>query len=239
MKLSEAVSAKREKPAPDVPVIRIVLIDDHELLRAGISSLISANEGFRVVGEAKEKIQAIACVTQEQPDVILLNMEFESGNALPMIPDLLGACPTSRVAVLTDSKDPEIHRRAILLGVLGIISTDDPPNLLIKAIARVHAGGAWFDRSVTANMIGELLNPTKRRKLSGDAKKIAALSEREREVIRLVGAGLKNKQIGERLFISDVTVHHHLTSIYSKLQLRDKFELLIYAWRHGLADLPH
>ncbi len=234
--LSEVAARPRsENRVPKASGVRIVLIDDHLLLRAGISSLISATDGYSVVGEARDKAQAIACIKHAQPDVILLNIELKCEDALEMVPDLLAACKTSRLAVLTDSQDPHSHRRAIHLGAAGVISKDDPPSLLMKAIARIHAGGAWL---VTASMLGELLTPNKRQKTSTEGRKIATLTEREREVIRLAACGLKNKQIGERLFISAVTAHHHLTSIYSKLEVSDRLELLIYAYRHGLAELP-
>jgi len=239
MKLTEVVAPTNSKNGlKNASGIRIVLVDDHELLRAGINSLVSATDGFRVVAEARDKAQAVACVEREQPDVILLNIDLKSGDGLEMVPDLLAACKTSRLAVLTDSHDPDIHRRAILFGATGVISEDEPPAILLKAIARVHAGSAWLDRSIAASLIGELLTPNKGQKARSEAKGIATLSERELEVIRLVGWGLRNKQIAERLFISDITVHHHLTSIYSKLEVRDRFELLIYAYRHRLAELP-
>ncbi len=226
---------RTENRVPDASEVRVVLIDDHVLLRAGISSLISASHGFSVVGEARDKSQAIAYIRHQQPDVILLNIELKSGDGLEMVPDLLAAGKESRLAVLTDSRDPEIHRRAILLGASGVISKDDPPSLLLRAIARVHAGGAWL---VTAGILGELLRPNRRKEVAPERKKIAALTQREREVIKLAGCGLKNKQIGERLFISGVTVHHHLTSIYSKLEVKDRVELLMYAYRNGLAEPP-
>jgi len=227
--------SRSENRVPDASGVRVVLIDDHVLLRAGISSLISASDGFSIVGEAKDKSQAIAHIKHQQPDVILLNIELKSGDGLEMVPELLAACQKSRLAVLTDSRDPEIHRRAILLGASGVISKDDPPSLLLKAIARVHAGGAWL---VTAGILGELLSPKRRKEVSPERKKTAGLTQREREVIKLAGCGLKNKQIGERLFISAVTVHHHLTSIYSKLEVNDRVELLMYAYRNGLAEPP-
>ncbi len=248
MKLVDVASKKKKNRVPDASAIRIVLIDDHELFRAGIGALIRATEGLQIVGDAGDRGQAIDGVKRHQPNVILLNVEMKYGDGLEMVPELLAACPTSRLAVLTDSKDPETHRRAIVLGAVAIISKDDPSKLLTSAIQRIHAGGVWLDRSVGGSVIGGLLNPNSRWKVSGDSEialtdsrdseKITTLTEREREVIRLVGMGLKTRQIGERLFISDITVHHHLTSIYSKLELKDKVELLIYAYRHRLAELP-
>jgi DNA-binding NarL/FixJ family response regulator len=140
--------------------------------------------------------------------------------------------------VLTGSGDPELHRQAVHLGAIGVLSKDKPAEILIKAIERIHAGEAWLDRTMTATVLREMSPRNRNRNQDPEEIKIASLTDREREVIKLVGEGLKNKQIAERLFISDVTVHHHLTSVYSKLEVADRLELLIYAYRHGLAELP-
>jgi two-component system, NarL family, nitrate/nitrite response regulator NarL len=229
---------KNADPELNTDEVRIVLVDDHELIRAGIRSLIGEKDGFLVVGEANDKSQAASVVQCEQPDVVLLNMELQAGDGLELISAIHEACETARVVVLTDSQDPETHRKAAVLGAIGIVSKERSPDLLMKAIARVHAGEAWLDRSITASVLVELSPRNKNRQVSHDEKKIATLTGREQEVIKLVGEGLKNKQIAERLFISDITVHHHLTSIYSKLEVTDRLELVIYAYRNGLATLP-
>jgi len=232
-------TSKSNFPVSRASGVRIVLIDDHEVFRAGMRSLISAKRDFRIAGEAKDKAEAIELVKREQPDVILLNIEMIFGDGLEMIPALFAACKTSRLAVLTGSKDPEIHRQAMELGAIGVISKEDPPDLMMHAITRIHGGGVWLDRYVTARMLGSLSAQNKRQNLSSDGKRIQALTGRERDVIKQVGFGLNNKQIAERLFISAITVHHHLTSIYSKLEVADRVELLVYAYRNRLADLPH
>ena len=229
---------KNADPEPSIDEVRIVLVDDHELIRAGIRSLFDEKDGFLVVGEANDKSQASSVVQCEQPDVVLLNMELRAGDGLELIPAIHVACETARVVVLTDSQDPETHRKAVLLGAIGIVSKERSPEVLMKAITRVHAGEAWLDRSITASVLVELSPRNKNRQVSPDERKIATLTGREQEVIKLVGEGLKNKQIAERLFISDITVHHHLTSIYSKLEVTDRLELVIYAYRNGLATLP-
>jgi len=221
-----------------VSKIRVILVDDNELFRAGMKALISAKEEFAVVGEARDKAQALSIIEQEQPDVILLNAELKGDGGLEMISDLMSECETSRLAVLTGSGDPEIHQQAMSRGAIGVISKDDSPDLLMNAIKRVHAGGVWLDRFVTAEMLRNLSSGNKDQNTGREGADTASLTKREREVIRLVGEGLKNKQIAERLFISDVTVHHHLTSIYSKLRVKDRLELIVYAYRNRLAELP-
>jgi len=197
--------------------------------------MVSTAMGFCVAGEARNRAQAIDLVKRERPDVILLNIDLKSGDGLGMIPELLSACKLSRLAVLTGSRDPEIHRQAMLLGGIGIISTEDSPDLLMNAIARVNQGKVWIDRDVTAKMLANLSTPVE---LSPEGKKIATLTERERQVIKMAAMGMKNRQIGRALFISEVTIHHHLTSIYSKLEVEGRLELIVYAYRNRLADLP-
>lgn len=115
---------------------------------------------------------------------------------------------------------------------------DQSFEVLAKAIERIYAGEMWLDRSMTAALIEELSRRREANKTNPEAAKIETLTEREREVIAAVGEGLKNKEIGERLFISDITVRHHLTSIYSKLEVSDRLELIIYAYRHNLVPIP-
>jgi len=110
-------------------------------------------------------------------------------------------------------------------------------DLLLKAIKKVHAGEVWIDRSMMSSVLSDVRSE-RHEETDPEAPKIASLTPREREVIALVSEGLKNKLIGERLFISETTVTHHLSSIFSKLDVSDRLELIIYAFRHGLAKIP-
>ena len=227
---------KNQAPQSATSNVRVLLVDDHLLFRAGMKLLICEKKGYLVVGEASSRTEALALVKSEEPDIILLSSELNESGALEMIPELFAAYEESRVLVLTGSRDPEINRRAVVLGAMGVISKEKPAETLMKAIEKIHLGEAWLDRFLTASLLGEL-SPRKK-KPDPQQQKIESLTQREREVIKLVGEGLKNKQIAERLFISDITVHHHLTSVYSKLEVTDRLELLIYAYRNGLADIP-
>jgi DNA-binding NarL/FixJ family response regulator len=118
---------------------------------------------------------------------------------------------------------------------MGIVLKEHAPYQLLKAIMKVHDGEVWIERSMMGSMIHELNKPNT---VDPEITKIESLTDREREVIALVGEGLKNKQVGERLFISETTVTHHLSSVFSKLDVSDRLELIIYAFRHGLAKMP-
>ena len=218
--------------------IRIVLVDDQLLFRAGMKSLISRSTGMTVVGDAGTRAEALAVVQREQPDIVLLDLRLQGQSVIDFLPELVAAAENTKIVLLTSTRDPEVQHKAVRMGAKGLLSKDSSFDMVAKAIARVHEGEAWLDHSMTAMVLDELVRRREAKKLNPEEAKIAALTAREREVISAVGEGLKNKQIGKRLFISDVTVHHHLTSIYSKLDVSDRLELIIYAYRHGLASIP-
>ena len=218
--------------------IRVVHIDDQLLFRVGIRSLIGHSESIQVVGDAGTRAEALTLVQSVQPDVILLDLTLRGESGLDFIPDLMEAAERAKVLILTGVSDPGMHRKAVRLGAKGLVLKDTPVEVLTKAIEKVHAGEVWLDRTTTAAVLDELSCKKDAQRLDPEEVKIGALTEREREVISAVGEGFKNKQIGERLFISDVTVRHHLTSIYGKLGVSDRLELVIYAYRHGLVPIP-
>jgi len=218
--------------------IRVVIIDDQMLFRVGIQSLMDKGKALTCVGDAGSRSEALAVIERTQPDVILLDMNLRGECALDFLPDLLATNGGAKVLMLTGNRDEGLQRKAMRMGARGLVMKDQSFDVLAKAIERVYAGEMWLDRSMTAAVIEELSRRQEAQKTNPDAAKIETLTEREREVITAVGEGLKNKEIGERLFISDITVRHHLTSIYSKLEVSDRLELIIYAYRHGLVPIP-
>jgi DNA-binding NarL/FixJ family response regulator len=229
---------KNQAVKPAASEVRIVLISRLELFRAGIRSLLQSREGFKVVGEAAGESDGLEVVKREQPDVTLLGTDANEGKGLELLPKILSAAEATRVVILSDSPDPELTQKAIRLGAIGVVSKDKPADILIKAVERVHAGEAWVDRSTIAAVLGDFSPAKRNRKQDPKEARIASITARERDVIHLVGEGLSARQIAERLFISEVTVHHHLTSIYSKLKVTGRLELLIFAYRNGLAEIP-
>ena len=218
--------------------IRILLIDDHVIVRAGLRMLIENHKGMVVVGEAGTRIDALAIAAREKPQVILLDLDMGNESGLDFLRELLDAAAGARVVMLTGVRDPEAHRRAVHLGAMGLVLKDKATEVLIKAIEKVHAGEVWLDRSLTASVLSEMSQAREIRRADPDTRRISSLTDREREIVGLVCEGLKNKQIGDRLFISEATVRNHLTSILSKLELSDRFELALYAYRHHLAKPP-
>lgn len=218
--------------------IKILLVDDHAAMRSGLHLLIESYSGFKVVAEVGNHAEALEATRRHQPDVILLDLSLgDDKSGLDVLSDLLSVGDQTRVLVLTGVRDVEMHNRAIHLGAKGLIMKERGSEELIKAIEKVHMGEVWFDRSTISRVLDEVIRPLAKHKIDPEAMKINSLTKRELEIVRLVGEGNKNKQIAERLFISETTVRHHLASIFSKLDVSDRLEVLIYANRHSLAKL--
>lgn len=215
--------------------ISVMIVDDHVVIRSGLRMLIEHDQQMRVVAMAGNQAEALERAASERPDVIVLDLVLGDEDALSFLPELCQASPTSRVLVLTGVQNPDAHRSAIRRGAMGIVLKEHAADQLLKAIEKVNKGEVWIERSMMGSMIQELSRPAM---VDPELAKIETLTEREREVISLVGEGLKNKQVGERLFISETTVTHHLSSVFSKLEVSDRLELIIYAFRHGLAKMP-
>jgi DNA-binding NarL/FixJ family response regulator len=215
--------------------INIMIIDDHVVIRSGLRMLIEHDQRMRVVAQAGNRMEALERAASERPDVIILDLVLGDDDGLAFLPELCQASPNSRVLVLTGVPNPDSHRRAIRRGAMGIVLKEHAADQLLKAILKVNDGEVWIERSMMGSMIQELNKPAA---VDPEVTKIDSLTDREREVIALIGEGLKNKQVGERLFISETTVTHHLSSVFSKLEVSDRLELIIYAFRHGLAKMP-
>ena len=197
--------------------------------------LIDQNSAMKVVGVAGNRAEALALAASQQPDLILLDILLGDDDGLAFLPELREAVANVRVLVLTGLRSSESKRRAMLAGAMGVVLKENAAEVLIKAIHKVHEGEVWLDRSMMGSVLEEM---TQTAEIDPEQAKIASLTDREREVIGLIAEGLKNKQIGQRLFISETTVTHHLSSIFAKLDVSDRLELTIYAFRHRLARLP-
>jgi two-component system response regulator DegU len=230
---------RSQSPAAVEGKVRIAVIEEHQLFRQGLCLLLSQHSELKVVGDAGAWTEALSLIRREQPDVVIIAISPENSDGINLLPQIFEVSEATKVLVLLESGDQELPRRAMRLGAAGVLFKNKSADMLVKAIECINAGEAWLDRSTTASLLRELSPRSRTVKRDPEEAKIASLSQREREVIQFVGKGLKNKQIAEALFISDITVHHHLTNIYSKLEVTDRLELLIYAYRNGLAELPH
>jgi len=216
----------------------VLLVDDHRILCAGVRMLLESQPGMVVIGEASCRASALAMAAREQPDLILFDLDLGGEMALDCIPDLLAAAHKARVLILTGMRDPELHCQAVRLGAMGLVLKEKAAEVLLQAVEKVMAGEAWLERGMMAAVLGSMARPSTAQGANPEAGKIARLTDREREVVALVCEGLRNKQIAERLYISDTTVRHHLTAIFAKLAVSDRLEMVLYAYRHGLAKPP-
>lgn len=223
------------KPLPRP--IRVLLIGGHTMMRSGLRMVIDSQPGLTVIGEAANDNEALYAARQ-CPDIILIDLDQECDNSLALLSQLQLIAKSARVLVITDHRNPKTHLCAMHMGVMGLVLKEKSAEVLIEAIKKVYDGEVWLDGSLSASLFNELLHVDQTSSADPESNKIATLTEREREVVALVCEGLKNRQVGERLFISEVTVRHHLTSIFDKLGVSGRLRLMNYAYSHNLAKLP-
>ena len=214
-----------------------MIVDDQLVVREGLRMLIESQSGMKVVAMASTRTEALQILTQHTCDLIILDLELGGHSALSFIPQLREAAKNARIVLLTGVRDTETHQKAAQLGAMGVVLKEDAADLLLKAVVKVYQGEAWFDRVTVGNLLWRWSSQEKE-SIDPQQKKIASLSERELQVIELIAQGLKNRQIAERLFISPTTVTHHLSSIYSKLGVSDRLELVVFAFANKLAKMP-
>jgi len=224
--------------SPNPPTVKIMIVDRNKLGREGLTKLILDQPGLQVVAEAEDCADGCPLAALKQPDVILLDLDLVTENGLDVLPGLLGSSRESRVLVLAHRADREAQRKAMLLGAMGVIGMGEGIEVLTKAIEKVHEGEVWYNRAEMGGILKEILQNINRKRSDPVAVNIATLTAREHEVIHLISDGLRNKEIGEKLFISETTVRHHLSSIFDKLEVSNRLELIIFAFSEGLASLP-
>lgn len=218
--------------------IRIFMIDRDKLVREGVRMLMLDKPIFKMVGEADSRREALARIQQTQPDIVLLDLDLGPEDGLDVLNAILMLSLQVRVIVVTQAKDADRHRKAMVLGAMGVVLKDSGSDILFKAIEKVHAGEIWYNRSKMGGVLRDIIQAANGRTANPITARIESLTPREHEVIALVSLGLKNRDIGERLFISETTVRHHLTSVFEKLQVSNRLELIIFAFGQGLARLP-
>jgi len=218
-------------------VVRVGLVESHTLFRDAIRTLLNESGEILVVGEASDAAGVLAMIAEQKPDALLFVMNGNAEHALSMLSRISDIADQTNVLVATDQDDPVLHMHAIELGARGVVMLDQSGQLLIKALRKVCEGEVWLDRVRTAGMVNRL---TRRRSADQDPEmvKIESLTTREREIVTLVTEGLTNKEIAARLFISEATARNHLTSILDKLDVTDRFQLTVYAFRRGLVLCP-
>ena len=224
----------------NLPVIRVLLIDDQNLFRDGIATLLSAQPDLEIAGCADTLSTATEVLRTLQPDVALVGWPASSANGQKIFATIHESRLKTRVIMLVNDDVKEDFVEAVRQGCCGIVPKQTSTELLIKSIRKVHAGEFWLDRMTTADVIRRLAkkgsNGTNAGARLGLREQGAALSNREREIVVLVAQGFKNKEMAERMFISEQTVKNHLHNIFDKLGVSDRLELALYAIHHNLHE---
>ena len=214
--------------------IRVLLIDPHTLTRAGFRYIVESQPDIKVVAQAGNINEALTLIDATKPDIILFEYKPEAGLSFEAPNAFKKSWKKVRVILVTGEKDVNFYVKAVKSGVVGIILKTQPPETLIKAIRKVHQGEVWIERSWIAHIVSSSIFENTAVEPDPRTEIINKMTEREMDLIPLIGRGLKNKQIAEQLCIAETTVRHHLTSIYGKLEVADRFELLILAQRYQL-----
>jgi DNA-binding NarL/FixJ family response regulator len=217
-----------------VSAIRVVLVDDQALFRAGVRMLIDSQDDLEVVGEAADGRDALAVVRAARPDVVLMDIRMPVMDGLQATAELLEDADPPRVVMLTTFDLDEAAAQAIRQGASGFLLKDADPEFLLAAIRTVHAGSAVIAAAATRDLFAHFASsdPAVSRPVP-DA--YGDLTDREREIFALAARGLSNAEIAGREFLSEATVKTHISRILSKLALRDRVQLVVFAFEHGLA----
>jgi NarL family two-component system response regulator LiaR len=211
--------------------IRVLIVDDHAIVREGQMALIDTEPGMEVVGEAKDGVEAVGLAASLQPDVILMDLEMPRKGGIEAISEIKAENPENHILVLTSFTEDEKVFAAIKAGALGYLLKDSSPQEILDAIRTVHQGETTMHPAIAKKLMRELqrssnLTPTEE-----------PLTAREVEILKLVAKGLSNQDIAEFLVISERTVRTHVTNILGKLHLANRTQAALYALREGLTNL--
>ncbi len=211
--------------------ITVLIVDDHAVVRHGIRALLEAEDGFAVVGEVGSGGEAVLLAADLAPDVVLMDLVMPEMDGVAATRLVKAGSPRSQVIVLTSYHDDEHIFPAIRAGALSYLLKGMSLDELTEAVRKAARGEAVLHPHVAARLVQELHGASPEAGLL-----YASLSEREREVLRLIAEGLGNAEIAERLIIGERTVKSHVTNILGKLHVADRTQAAIYAWRQGLMD---
>ena len=235
--MPENMSTAAAPPAPAEGArqkIRIVVADDHPIFRDGLCKLLALEDDFEVVAQANDGKQVLEVLQKCEPDILLLDLKMPGLDGLATLQKLQTTKHRTKVIVLTASEDKNEFVQAMKLGTSGIVLKQTATELLIKSIRKVHAGEIWLDSHTTAAVIRQFASAEAPPPLVPRERERSPLSQREREIVALVAQGFKNKEMAEKMFISEQTVKNHLHNIFDKLGVSDRLELALYAIHHNL-----
>lgn len=212
--------------------IRVMIVGLNPLLRAGVRMILQNHRDVLVVAEASSASTAVEIASRDRPDLVLIDIDILGEDINELIRGLQKAAEDCFILLLSDLKDEEVSRKALCAGAAGVFLKIQPAAVLITLIE-----GLNFNERRVKTQRPQSVPIRPRKEDTHELEKLASLTTREREITRLIATGLKNKDIADRLCISGITVRHHLTSIFSKVEVSDRQKLLIWAHQRGLIDL--
>jgi NarL family two-component system response regulator LiaR len=212
--------------------IRVLLTDDHAIVRKGISALLATERDIQVVGEACDGQEAVVQAEALRPDVILMDLVMPKLDGIEAISQIMAKLPSTRILVLTSFAADEKVFPAIRAGALGYLLKDSAPEELVGAIRQVHRGEPSLEPSIARKVLLELSHPPTEKTLTVDP-----LTQRELEILRLVAQGCSNKEIALKLVLSELTVRTHVSNILGKLHLASRTQAALYALQKGITSL--
>jgi len=216
---------------------KVIVLATYALVRSSLHLLLESDRELRVLDVAGTASELIEKVSQNKPDVVLICLMENEGKNIDLMTDLLKVAPQTKAVILSSPNSLLNQPSALKLGVTGIVGTNQSTRVLIRAIRQVSEGEVWLNHKVIAQLLDNSFNSTSNGKyknkglLRGDD-----LTKRELEVVRMIGLGLNNKEISKKMYIGEATVRHHLSSIYSKLNIEDRLNLAIYAHQQGIVS---
>jgi DNA-binding NarL/FixJ family response regulator len=211
-----------------VKATTLFVIEDHPVVREGIRMLLEEAGQVRVVGTAASASAALPQVKAKRPDVVLLDLDLGDEDGLEWLPRIRAEAPSTHVLILTALRDAGRDEAALRAGARGFVHKDASADVVVRAVRAVAAGELWFEpRLLAAAKAGAP-------RAQAVPEPFASLTERERDIVRLVGEGLRNEEIARRLGITDKTVRNHLTGVFDKIGVSGRLELVVWAYRHGL-----
>jgi DNA-binding NarL/FixJ family response regulator len=212
--------------------IRVLVADDQSMVRAGFRMLLTGEQDIEVVAEASNGREAVAMAERFDPAVVLMDIRMPEIDGLEATRRILAANQAARILILTTFGLDEYVYEALRAGASGFVLKDDPAEQLISAVRTVAAGNALLSPAITKRVIRQFTRITR----PAPPKELGELTEREREILRLIATGLSNAEIGRGLYISETTVKTHVTHILQKLSLRDRVQAVVLAYQAGLFE---
>jgi len=214
--------------------LRLLVVDDHEVVRQGLVALLGRREGFQVVAEAGTVAEAIEAARRFQPDIVVMDVRLPDGSGVEACREIRSEFPSTRVVMLTSYPDEEAVLSAIVAGASGYLLKQVRARDLITALETVGRGGSLLDPAVTEKVLERI----RRIATGGQSDELAALTAQERRILLLVAEGKTNKEIATEIFLSDKTVKNYVSSILSKLNLERRAQAAAFVAKHRL-DGPH